>query len=123
MNLSESQLRQIVKEEIDQMVDEGLFSFLGGATKPTVDALKGTGDKIKTFAKKSWRSGKLASVASDLESASRVMKKYTNRAIELAKEIPDEDARKKALNQLKHINSGATAAANGAKQLRSHMEE
>tara|TARA_R110002073_G_scaffold118149_1_gene257126 strand:- start:508 stop:885 length:378 start_codon:yes stop_codon:yes gene_type:complete len=125
MKLTESQLRQLVKEEIDHMVDEGLFSFLGGAAKPASDAMSGAGEKIKKFAKKSWRAGKLASVASDLESVSRLMKKYVDRAVKLAEEIPDEkaDARTKVLNQLKGIESGANAATKGAKQLRLQMEE
>jgi len=123
MKLTESQLRILVKEEIDQMVDEGLFDFIKGAAKPAVDAAKAAGSNIKKFAKKSWRSGKLSSVAGDLETASRIVHKLVVKAMKLAEEIPDEDVKKNVVNRLKHIKGGATSAATGAGQIRAQMEE
>ena len=123
MKLTESQLRKLVKEEIDQMVDEGLFDFVKGVSKPAVDAVKGAGGAVKKFAKKSWRSGKLSSVAGDLETASRILNKLVVKAMKLAEEIPDEAAKKKVVNRLTFIKAGATNANTGAKLIRQQMEE
>ena len=123
MKITESQLRKLVKEEMEQMVDEGFMDFLKGAAKPTVDAAKAAGGAVKRFAKKTWRSGKLASVAGDLETAVRIVRKLVARAEKLAQEIPDEEAKQAVSKRLSLMKGGATSMEKGAAALKQQMEE
>ena len=122
MKLTESQLRILVKEEIDQMVDEGLFSFLSGVSKPAVDAAKAAGSNIKKFAKKSWRSGKLSSLAGDMETASRILMKLYARGNKMLEELPDE-AKPQVKKWIGGIKSGATQLSSSAGKMKAAMEE
>ena len=65
MKLTESQLRKLVKEEIDAMVDEGLMDFVKGSVgKVGGDVAKKVGagvEKVKKYGAGVKRSGQLAS--------------------------------------------------------------
>ena len=60
MKISESQLRQIIAEETQQLVDEGFLDALKGGAAEVGAGIKRYGAKIK-------RAGQLASLAGDLK--------------------------------------------------------
>lgn len=57
MKLTESQLKQVIAEEIQQMVDEGFFSRMKGRVKGGLDTVKGKAKALAVGA-----GGKLAGI-------------------------------------------------------------
>lgn len=116
MKLTESQLRKLVQEEIDQMVDEGILDFIKGAGKkavaPVVDKAKEKIEKAKEYGKGVVRSGKLASLVKDLEKRAVEIEKLVARLSQLDPEL--RSAR---------IVQGIGDLKKRAAQLRTQMEE
>ena len=104
MKLTESQLRKLVKEELDQMVDEGLLDFFKGAgakaAAPAIAKAKEMGAKAKAYGKGVVRAGQLGSLASDLEKSVTHIEKLLAR---LAKLDPELRSKRiiQALNDMK----------------------
>jgi len=68
MKITESQLRKLVKEEIDDMVDEGLFGGLGQLAKRGAEKVTKAGKAVA----KTYKAGSLA--ADFLKAVTRVEK-------------------------------------------------
>ena len=79
MQLTESQLRKIIAEETQQLVDEGFFDALKGGAAEVGAGMKRYGAKIK-------RAGQLASLAGDLE---KTVTKTNALYRRIAKLLPD----------------------------------
>ena len=96
MKITESQLRKLVKEEIDDMVDEGLFGGLGQLAKRGVE-------KVKTAGKAMAKTYKAGSLASDLEKAVKLGDILVGRAVKMLDDVPDEQRAmvKKAISGVK----------------------
>jgi|TARA_R110000824_G_scaffold258494_1_gene447462 hypothetical protein len=84
MKLTESYLRTLVQEEIQQMIsdgelDEGILDFIKGSTgKVGGDIAKKVGadiEKVKKYGAGIARSGQMASLAADLKKSSAATKK------------------------------------------------
>ena len=121
MKLTESQLRNIINEEITTMVEEGeldegfLDALKGAAGKVGKDigaAAKKATDRAVKYGKEVVRSGQLASLAADLEKSVGHVEKLVARLGKLDPEL--RSARiKQALGDMKKR----------AGQLRAQMEE
>ena len=116
MKLTESQLRKLVKEEIDTMVDEGLMDFFKGAAgkvaAPAVKKAKEMVGKAKEYGKGVVRAGKLGSLAADLE-------KSVGRVEQLIARLSKLDPELRSKRIIQALNDMKKRAA----QLRAQREE
>tara|TARA_R110000824_G_scaffold305700_1_gene493488 strand:- start:55 stop:390 length:336 start_codon:yes stop_codon:yes gene_type:complete len=87
MKLTESQLRKLVKEEIDTMVDEGLMDFIKSAGGKAAAPVAKMANKAKEYGKGVVRAGKLGSLAADLEKSVERVEKLIARLSKLDPEL------------------------------------
>lgn len=119
MKLTESQIRKLVQEEIDQMIadgdlDEGIFGGLGQLAKRGVEKAKAAGKSIaKTY--------KAGSLASDLGKGVIYMNGLIKRAEKMLPEM-DPEVQPKVKKAIAGIKSGVTAMNKWVEPLKT-MEE
>ena len=111
MKLTESQLRKLVKEEIDALVDEGLMDFIkGSGGKVGGDIAKKLGggvEKVKKYGASVKRSGQMASLGADIKKLMLVNKRMLKRIKALMKDAPD--LHKDALGDVEDIETAISS--------------
>ena len=114
MKLTESQLKELIYEEIAAMVeegevDEGILSGLGNLAKKAGAGIKAAGKAIaKTY--------KTGSLSGDLGTGMRYMTRVIKKAEDNMDLIPEEQ-RQAYKNRLKMVNGAMSAVGNAIKQL------